>query len=134
MVKVRTSQIPEEDGAPQYQSSENSQKEDKRTWIDFSQDGEKEHYNKMVVIDNEFIMPVKEIVSVEKTQRIKQSDYNADDIVVQFGLIINKNIKQDTYHPRVDIEFWYSTEELRDQRFNSMIDVLKDENFKFINI
>ena len=133
MVKVRTSQIPEEDGVPQYQSSENSQKENK-TWIDFSQDGEENHFNKMIVIDNEFIMPVKEIVSVEKTQRIKQSDYNADDIVVQYGLIINKDIKQDTYHPKVNIEFWYSTEDLRDQRFNSMIDVLKDANFKFINI
>lgn len=134
MVKVRTSQIPEEDGAPIHQSSENSQKEDKRTWIDFSQDREENHFNKMIVIDNEFIMPVKEIVSVEKTQRIKQSDYNADDIVVQYGLIINKDIKQDTYHPKVNIEFWYSTEDLRDQRFNSMIDVLKDANFKFINI
>lgn len=134
MVKVRTSQIPEEDGAPIHQSSENSQKGDKRTWIDFSQDGEENHFNKMIVIDNEFIMPVKEIVSVEKTQRIKQSDYNADDIVVQYGLIINKDIKQDTYHPKVNIEFWYSTEDLRDQRFNSMIDVLKDANFKFINI
>ena len=134
MVKVRTSKIPEEDGAPIRQSSENSQKEDKRTWIDFSQDGEENHFNKMIVIDNEFIMPVKEIVSVEKTQRIKQSDYNADDIVVQYGLIINKDIKQDTYHPKVNIEFWYSTEDLRDQRFNSMIDVLKDANFKFINI
>ena len=134
MVKVRTSQIPEEDGAPIHQSSENSQKEDKRTWIYFSQDGEENHFNKMIVIDNEFIMPVKEIVSVEKTQRIKQSDYNADDIVVQYGLIINKDIKQDTYHPKVNIEFWYSTEDLRDQRFNSMIDVLKDANFKFINI
>ena len=134
MVKVRTSQIPEEDGAPIYQSSENSQKEDKRTWIDFSQDKEENHFNKMIVIDNEFIMPVKEIVSVEKTQRIKQSDYNADDIMVQYGLIINKDIKQDTYHPRVNIEFWYNTEDLRDQRFNSMIDVLKDDNFKFINI
>ena len=134
MVKVRTSQIPEEDGAPIHQSSENSQKEYKRTWIDFSQDGEENHFNKMIVIDNEFIMPVKEIVSVEKTQRIKQSDYNADDIVVQYGLIINKDIKQDTYHPKVNIEFWYSTEDLRDQRFNSMIDVLKDANFKFINI
>lgn len=134
MVKVRTSQIPEKNGAPIYQSSENSQKEDKRTWIDFSQDGEENHFNKMIVIDNEFIMPVKEIVSVEKTQRIKQSDYNADDIVVQYGLIINKDIKQDTYHPKVNIEFWYNTEDLRDQRFNSMIDVLKDANFKFINI
>ena len=134
MVKVRTSHIPEEDGAPVHQSSENSQKEDKRTWIDFSQDGEENHFNKMIVIDNEFIMPVKEIVSVEKTQRIKQSDYNADDIVVQYGLIINKDIKQDTYHPKVNIEFWYSTDDLRDQRFNSMIDVLKDANFKFINI
>ena len=134
MVKVRPSQIPEEDGEPQYQFSENSQHEDKRTWIDFSQDGEENHFNKMIVIDNEFIMPVKEIVSVEKTQRIKQSDYNADDIVVQYGLIINKDIKQDTYHPKVNIEFWYSTEDLRDQRFNSMIDVLKDANFKFINI
>lgn len=134
MVKVRTSQIPEEDGSPIYQSSENSQKEDKRTWIDFSQDGEENHFNKMIVIDNEFIMPVKEIVSVEKTLRIKQSDYNADDIVVQYGLIINKDIKQDTYHPKVNIEFWYSTEDLRDQRFNSMIDALKDANFKFINI
>lgn len=134
MVKVRTSQIPEEDGTPIYQSSENSQKEDKRTWIDFSQDKEENHFNKMIVIDNEFIIPVKEIVSVEKTQRIKQSDYNADDIVVQYGLIINKDIKQDTYHPRVNIEFWYNTEDLRDQRFNSMIDVLKDDNFKFINI
>ena len=134
MVKVRTSQIPEEDGTPIYQSSENSQGEDKRTWIDFSQDGEENHFNKMIVIDNEFIMPVKEIVSVEKTQRIKQSDYNADDIVVQYGLIINKDIKQDTYHPKVNIEFWYSTEDLRDQRFNSMMNVLKDANFKFINI
>ena len=134
MVKVRTSQIPEEDGVPMHQSSENSQKEDKRTWIDFSQDGEENHFNKMIVIDNEFIMPVREIVSVEKTQRIKQSDYNADDIVVQYGLIINKDIKQDTYHPKVNIEFWYNTEDLRDQRFNSMIDVLKDANFKFINI
>lgn len=130
MVKVRTSQIPEE----VHQSSKNSPGEDKRTWIDFSKDGEENHFSKMIVIDNEFIMPVKEIVSVEKTQRIKQSDYNADDIVVQYGLIINKDIKQDTYHPKVNIEFWYNTEDLRDQRFNSMIDVLKDANFKFINI
>ena len=120
--------------AHQYTNLQKPPKEDKRTWIDFSQDGEENHFNKMIVIDNEFIMPVKEIVSVEKTQRIKQSDYNADDIVVQYGLIINKDIKQDTYHPKVNIEFWYSTEDLRDQRFNSMIDVLKDANLKFINI
>lgn len=133
MEKIRFAQISEDD-TKHSSSSENIQGTDTTKEGDFSQNDEEGILGKMILIDENFFMPIKQIVSVEKSQRVKQCEWDADNISVQFGMIINKDIRQDAYHPKVNVEFWYNTEELRDQRFNRMIEVLKETKFKFINI
>lgn len=151
MVKVRTSQIPEESGKPtiikkKFQCNQTSKNDD---WLDDDEDIEEnsprynveesdkeERYIKsMISFPEEGInISLFGIETIEKDFRIKESNYGGENVTVQYGIVINKGMEPSMRYPRVNIDVWFDSEEVRDQRYHNMIAKLKQAGFKFIEV
>lgn len=146
MVKVRTSQIPEESGKPNFVKNkvQKSKMEDD-DWLDSDEsnarynndDDEKEerYIKSMICFPEEGInISLFGIETIEKDFRIKESNYGGENITVQYGIVINKGMEPSMRYPRVNIDVWFDCEEVRDQRYNNMMAKLKQAGFKFIEV
>lgn len=151
MVKVRTSQIPEESGKPtiikkKFQYNQTSKNDN---WLDDDEDIEEnssrynveesdkeERYIKsMISFPEEGInISLFGIETIEKDFRIKESNYGGENVTVQYGIVINKGMEQSMRYPRVNVDVWFDSEEVRDQRYHNMIAKLKQAGFKFIEV
>lgn len=149
MVKVRTSQIPEESGKPNFVKNkvQKSKMEDD-DWLDSDEpnddnsryndnDTEKEerYIKSMISFPQEGInISLFGIETIEKDFRIKESNYGSELVIVQYGIIINKGMEPSMRYPRVNIDVWFDSEEVRDQRYDNMMMKLKQAGFKFIEV
>lgn len=151
MVKVRTSQIPEESGKPtiikkKVQYNQTSKNDD---WLDDDEDTEdnsprynveesdkEERYIKsMISFPQEGInISLFGIETIEKDFRIKESNYGGENVTVQYGIVINKGMEPSMRYPRVNVDVWFDSEEVRDQRYENMLTKLKQAGFKFIDV
>lgn len=151
MVKVRTSQIPEESGKPtiikkKVQHNQTSKNDD---WLDDDEDMEdnsprynveesdkEERYIKsMISFPQEGInISLFGIETIEKDFRIKESNYGGENVTVQYGIVINKDMEPSMRYPRVNVDVWFDSEEVRDQRYENMLTKLKQAGFKFIDV
>lgn len=151
MVKVRTSQIPEESGKPtiikkKVQHNQTSKNDD---WLDDDEDTEdnsprynveesdkEERYIKsMISFPQEGInISLFGIETIEKDFRIKESNYGGENVTVQYGIVINKDMEPSMRYPRVNVDVWFDSEEVRDQRYENMLTTLKQAGFKFIDV
>lgn len=151
MVKVRTSQIPEESGKPtiikkKVQHNQTSKNDD---WLDDDEDMEdnsprynveesdkEERYIKsMISFPQEGInISLFGIETIEKDFRIKESNYGGETVTVQYGIVINKDMEPSMRYPRVNVDVWFDSEEVRDQRYENMLTKLKQAGFKFIDV
>ena len=151
MVKVRTSQIPEESGKPtiikkKVQHNQMSKNDD---WLDDDEDTEdnsprynieesdkEERYIKsMICFPQEGInISLFGIETIEKDFRIKESNYGGENVTVQYGIVINKGMEPSMRYPRVNVDVWFDSEEVRDQRYENMLTKLKQAGFKFIDV
>lgn len=151
MVKVRTSQIPEESGKPtivkkKVQHNQTSKNDD---WLNDDEDTEdnsprynveesdkEERYIKsMISFPEEGInISLFGIETIEKDFRIKESNYGGENVTVQYGIVINKGMEPSMRYPRVNIDVWFDSEEVRDQRYDNMMAKLKQAGFKFIEV
>lgn len=150
MVKVRTSQIPEESGKPNFiknkvQKSKMIKDDD---WLDDDKlnddnsryndnDTEKEerYIKSMISFPQEGInISLFGIETIEKDFRIKESNYGSELVIVQYGIVINKGMESSMRYPRVNIDVWFDSEEVRDQRYDNMMTKLKQAGFKFIEV
>ena len=151
MVKVRTSQITEESGKPtiikkKVQRNQTSKNDD---WLDDDEDTEdnpprynveesdkEERYIKsMISFPQEGInISLFGIETIEKDFRIKESNYGGENVTVQYGIVINKDMEPSMRYPRVNVDVWFDSEEVRDQRYENMLTKLKKEGFKFIDV
>lgn len=151
MVKVRTSQIPEESGKPtiikkKVQHNQMSKNDD---WLDDDEDMEdnsprynveesdkEERYIKsMISFPQEGInISLFGIETIEKDFRIKESNYGGENVTVQYGIVINKDMESSMRYPRVNVDVWFDSEEVRDQRYENMLTKLKQAGFKFIDV
>jgi hypothetical protein len=147
MVKVRTSQIPEEDGKVEKYRMKlthkdstdeygervfNEEKESSSpipNYIDSDED-EKKNWKPMIKLSDGTCISIHHIITIEKDIRILQSQYT-DEVKVDYGIVINKGIEASRY-PRVDLYVWYATEELRDQSYDTLLLKLSELGFKFI--
>lgn len=145
MVKVRTSQIPESSGKPQFINGKMKKTDD--DWLDddidnnnynhIDDDGEKEerYIKSMINFPEEGInISLFGIETIEKDFRIKESNYGGENVTVQYGIVINKDMEPSMRYPRVNVDVWFDSEEIRDQRYNNMLTKLKKAGFKFIEV
>lgn len=145
MVKVRTSQIPEENGKPNF--TKNKVKKQDDTWLDTdndfsfdaryndSDDEEERYLRSMISFPEEGInMSLFGIETIEKVFNVKESNYGGENVSVQYGIAINKGMEPSMRYPRVDINIWFDSEEVRDQRYNNMLAKLKKAGFRFIEV
>lgn len=151
MVKVRTSQIPEESGKPtiikkKVQHNQTNKNDD---WLDDDEDTEdnsprynieesdkEERYIKsMISFPQEGInISLFGVETIEKDFRIKESNYGGENVTVQYGIVINKDMEPSMRYPRVNVDVWFDSEEVRDQRYENMLTKLKQAGFKFIDV
>lgn len=150
MVKVRTTQIPEESGKPtiikkKVQRNQTSKNDD---WLDDDEpnedndrynnddiDKEKRYIKSMISFPQEGInISLFGIETIEKDFRIKESNYGGENVTVQYGIVINKDMEPSMRYPRVNVDVWFDSEEVRDQRYENMLTKLKQAGFKFINV
>jgi hypothetical protein len=150
MVKVRTSQIPEESGKPtiikkKVQRNQTSENDD---WLDDDElnedsynnddDGiekEERYIKSMISFPQEGInISLFGIETIEKDFRIKESNYGGENVNVQYGIVINKGMEPSIRYPRVNVDVWFDSEEVRDQRYENMLTKLKQAGFKFISV
>lgn len=115
-MKVRLSEIPEEG----MNNTDNNQEKYIRSMISFPEEG--------------INISLFGIETIEKDFRIKESNYGGDNVTVQYGIVINKGMEPSIRYPRVNIDIWFDSEEVRDRRYQNMITKLKKEGFKFIEI
>lgn len=132
MVKVRTSQIPEESGKPtiikkNVQRNQTSKNDD--------EDKEERYIKSMISFPQEGInISLFGIETIEKDFRIKESNYGGENVTVQYGIVINKDMEPSMRYPRVNVDVWFDSEEVRDQRYENMLTKLKQAGFKFIDV
>lgn len=143
-MKVRMSQIPEDNGKPNFVKKKIQQKEDD-DWLEDDEpnvsynntdDEKEENYIKsMISFPEEGInISLFGIETIEKDFRIKESNYGGENVIFEYGIVINKDMEPSMRYPRVNISVWFESEEVRDQRYDNMMTKLKSIGFKIIEV
>lgn len=93
---------------------------------------ENEGYVKsMIELPEGIIISTYGIETIEKTFKIKESNYGNDGVIPQYGITINKDMEPSIRYPRVNVQIWFNSEEIRDQRFTNIVTTLKNAGYKF---
>lgn len=139
-MKVRISEIPEKDGKPQYPdratktlSGNFEFDDDKDDDEDDEKDEEEEvRYSKSMIHLEDFgiAMSLFGIESIEKD--IKFVD--KPKAHWEYGIIINKGMEMSMRFPRTDVAVWFFKEEVRDKRWDNIIEILKQNGTNVIDI
>lgn len=143
MVKVRVSQIPEESGKPKYQKNmktatkkakdfddeedddfgeepeepeEDEPKRLKKTMINFGEEG--------------IVISAYDLNCIEKDMRFVEKP----KAHWEFGITINKGLTPNQYITKTDLSMWYNTEEVRDNKWDKLMELLKIEGLNVIEI
>lgn len=143
-MKVRMSQIPEDNGKPNFVKKKIQQKEND-DWLEDDEpnvsynntdDEKEENYIKsMISFPEEGInISLFGIETIEKDFRIKESNYGGENVIFEYGIVINKDMEPSMRYPRVNISVWFESEEVRDQRYDNMMTKLKNVGFKIIEV
>lgn len=143
MVKVRTSQIPEESGKPQFQkgkkmktTSKKSKEWDDEEDDDFGDEAEEDDEQKrlkktMINFQEEgVIISSWDLHTIEKDMRFVEKP----KAHWEFGITINKGLTPNQYITKTDLSMWYNTEEVRDNKWDKLIELLKIEGLNVIEI
>lgn len=143
MVKVRTTQIPED--SPIRQVTRKSKKfyDEERDEIDdlldeFEPDeDEKKTYFKTLITFPELGYSINSsyIQTIEKKFRLKESSMNFEaEPVLEYGIVINCGITSGLNSPKGDIEIWFKNEDVRDKRYDDMLKKFDEIGIKVIMI
>lgn len=128
MVKVKTSQIPEEEPIKRIQSMlrEENEEEKKfyyRTLIHFADIGK--------------ALNASAIQSIDKTFRVHTPDdsYFDEDArtTFEYGIIINRDVPSNSNNIS-NVEIWYMDERWRDDRYKLLMEILDTAGIKVITI
>ena len=140
MMKVRVSQIPEESSKPKFQSRKmkttvKSAKdyEDEEDDYASEESGEEQKRLKKTVIhfsDDGIVISAYDLHTIEKDMRFVEKP----TAHWEFGITINKGLEPGQFVRKTDISLWYSTEELRDEKWEKMMTILESEGLSVINI
>lgn len=145
MVKVIHSQIPETSGKPVYPDKKPKRvtRTTREEWDDeedddpvessggSSEDEGEDVIKRMITFpDSGISISFFGIESIEKDVRFMESP----KAHWEYGIVINKGMSPSIRFPKVDVEMWFKNEEFRDQRWDSMMEVLKKEGYKVTEI
>ncbi len=156
MVKVRTSQIPEENGKTVVIRKKKQKAvgdtdltdEEIETLIDQSleskpnaiiksrddEDGDEEDKVKKYVVyfpDFGLTISLFGIESIEKDMRFVESMKSPR---WQYGITINRGMNPSERYPVTDKSVWFEKEEVRDKRYDDMMNTLAELGFKVISV
>lgn len=143
-MKVRISEIPEKSGKPQYPDRDKKTVsgnfdggEDKNLYLALENDDEdegeagNEYFKKMIQLpDFGILISLSGIESIEKDTRF----IDKPKAHWEYGIIINKGISSSKFIPKTDIEVWFYKEEVRDQRWESIIETLRKNSTNVIDV
>lgn len=137
-MKVRESQIPEESGKPQKVRTtrkanaqyfdddfreadepfpvEDERKRLKKTVINFSEEG--------------IVISAYDLHTIEKDMRFVEHP----KAHFEFGIIINKGLEPGQFVKKADIAMWYMTEEVRDEKYERLLQLLESEGLSVIQV
>lgn len=141
-MKVRQSQIPEENGKPvkvnrNGHHSGDNQVDNSATLI--SETSETEDNDETVVRtmlhipELGFSISLFGIETIDKTFRVYESINGTGDVKPQYGIVINRDMEKSIRYPRTNVEFWFDSEEVRDKRYDKLFKRLQDAGYKFID-
>ena len=133
MVKVRTSQIPEESGKPQFQKGKKMKTTSKKSkeWDDEEDDEQKRLKKTMINFQEEgVIISSWDLHTIEKDMRFVEKP----KAHWEFGITINKGLTPNQYITKTDLSMWYNTEEVRDNKWDKLMELLKIEGLNVIEI
>lgn len=140
MVKVRTSQIPEDSPIKKItHKSKEFDEEDNDEFYDLLDDLNEENktYFKTLIAFPEIgrVINSSYIQSIEKKFRIKESSINFEaESNAEYGIIINSGITPGLNSLKGDIELWYKNEEYRDKRYEELLKKFDEIGIKVITI
>lgn len=141
MTKVRVSQIPEESGKLKFQSRKmkttvkSAKDYDDEEDDDTSEDsgGEEQKRLKKTVIhfsDDGIVISAYDLHTIEKDMRFVEKP----TAHWEFGITINKGLEPGQFVRKTDVSLWYSTEEVRDEKWKKLMTILESEGLSVINI
>lgn len=144
-MKVRFSQIEESGSKPKFIRKHNEKtkgkkliggidEEDDDTSSDFSEsdDDEKKRLSKtMINFKEEGIMISSwDLHTIEKDIRFVEKP----KAHWEYGIAINKGLNPSQFINKTDIFFWYQKEDVRDEKFEKILEILKIEGLNVIEI
>lgn len=141
-MKVKMSQIPEEDGKPKFQKRDKSSKkniasfeeDEDDDWYDEAEDEDEKdeeiRYCKSVVLLEDFgiVFPLFEISTIDKDMQFAERPKAR----WQYGITINKGMEASIRYPRVNVSVWFEREEVRDESFERIMKTLEENGFNVI--
>lgn len=138
-MKVRVSQIPEESGKPKYQKK-------MKTTTKKSKDFDDEEDDFDDTSEEDEPKRLKKTMIYFKEEGISISAYDLNTIETdmrfvekpkahwEFGITINKGLSPGQFINKTDLSMWYMTEEVRDQKMERLMELLKIEGLNVIEI
>ena len=141
MTKVRVSQIPEESGKPKFQgrkmkttvkSAKDYDDEEDDTASEDSSGEEQKRLKKTVInfSDDGIVISAYDLHTLEKDMRFVEKP----TAHWEFGITINKGLETGQFVRKTDVSLWYSTEEVRDEKWEKLMTILESEGLSVINI
>ena len=142
MVKVRTSQIPEDSPIrkvtlkKQFHDDERDELDDLLNSFESNEDEKKTYYKTFITFPElGYSINPSYIQTIEKNFRLKESSTNFEaEPVFEYGIVINRGITTGLNSPKGDIEFWFRNEYVRDKRYNDMMKKFDEIGVKVITI
>ena len=141
MVKVIVSQIPEESGKPKIQKKMKTmtkkakdfddEEDDRLDDTDEEEDEPKRLKKTMINFSEEgIVISAYDLNCIEKDMRFVEKP-NAH---WEFGITINKGLNPGQFINKTDLSMWYIKEEVRDQKWNRLMELLKLEGLNVIEV
>lgn len=137
------SQIPEDDGKPKFQrKSENASRKGKQKSIDLDDEDDDDFFGEE---DDEKVRCIRSIVFFEDFG-LSMSLFGIETIETdmqfvekpkarwQYGITINKCMEPSIRFPRTNISVWFEREEVRDERFSKVMEILEENGFNVIKM
>lgn len=139
-MKVRVSQIPEESGKPKFEkkmktsvkkSKDFDDEEDDNT-TDESEDEEQKRLKKTMISFNEegIVISAYDLNCIEKDMRF----VDKPTAHWEFGITINKGLNPGQFINKTDLSMWYMKEEVRDRKWDRLMELLKLEGLNVIEV
>lgn len=140
-MKVRVSQIPEESGKPKYQkkmktttkkAKDFDDEEDDDDFGEEPEEDEPKRLKKTMINFREegIVISAYDLNCIEKDMRFVEKP----TAHWEFGITINKGLNPGQFINKTDLSMWYIKEEVRDRKWEKLMELLKLEGLNVIEV